>query len=72
MNNNTFKVHGICMIFQLLSMLAIIVIGAMLLFKVIFGLAISWNVFIIIIVGIMAAIFVISFIVAVVNMMKDC
>ena len=71
MNNNTFKVHGICMIFQLLSMLAIIVIGAMLLFKVIFGLAISWNIFIIL-VGIMAAIFVISFIVAVVNMMKDC
>lgn len=71
MNNNMFKVHGICMIFQLLSMLAIIVIGAMLLFKVIFDLAISWNVFIIL-VGIMAAIFVISFIVAVVNMMKDC
>ncbi|MBP3607315.1 MAG: hypothetical protein J6J11_03235 [Treponema sp.] len=51
-------------------MLAIIVIGAMLLFKVIFGLAISWNVFIIPD-GIAAAIFVISFIVAVVNMMKD-
>lgn len=70
MNNHMFKVHGICMIFQFLSMLAVIVIGAMSLFKVIFGLAVSWNVFIIL-GGIAAAIFVISLIVAVVNMMKD-
>ena len=70
MNNNMFKVHGICMIYQLLFSFIFAVATVLTILKIFAILTLSWN-FIIILASISMIGFFISFMVAVINMIKN-
>ena len=70
MNNNMFKVHGICMIYQLLFGFILAVATVLVILKIFAILTLSWN-FIIILASISMIGFFISFMVAVINMIKN-
>ena len=70
MNNNMFKVHGICMIFQLLFGIILAVATVLTILKIFTILTLSWN-FIIILASISMIGLFISFMVAVINIIKN-
>ena len=70
MNNNMFKVHGICMIFQLLFGIILTVTVILTILKIFTILTLSWN-FIIILASISMIGLFISFMVAVINIIKN-
>ena len=70
MNNNMFKVHGICMIFQLLFGIILVITVILTILKILTILTLSWN-FIIILASISMIGLFISFMVAVINIIKN-
>lgn len=70
MNNNMFKVHGICMIYQLLFSFIFAVATVLTILKIFAILTLSWN-FIIMLASIAIIGIIVSFIVAIINMIKN-